>query len=301
MKKSSISLTTLILAMGIAIPASLQAKEYHVYFLGGQSNMDGHGQTQELATEFREPVQCVMFFHGAQAADGGEVGGTGAWKTLQPNPNRFGPELFFGRRMRELYPARNIAIIKYARSGTSIDADAAESSVGCWQIEYNRGNGINQYDHALATINHALRVKDIDGDGVEDQLIPAGIAWMQGETDACRTEEIARRYKQHLKDLMSQLRQDLGEKKLPVVVGRISNSADAKAKGFKTADQLCTWKHGEIVREQQAAYCREDGKASLVTTTDNYGYCDPWHYDTAGQKDLGVQFANQMKKHHDAD
>ena len=300
MKKYSISLTTLILAMGIAIPASLQAKEYHVYFLGGQSNMDGHGQTQELDPELREPVQGVMLFHGAQAADGGEVGGTGAWNTLQPNPNKFGPELFFGRRMQALYPARDIAIIKYARGGTAIDAGAAGAQ-GCWQLEFNTGNGINQYDHALATIRNALRVKDIDGDGVEDQLTPAGIVWMQGESDASRTEEIARRYKQHLEDLMSQLRQDLGGRKLPVVVGRISNSADAKAKGFKTADQLCTWKHGDIVREQQAAYCREDGNASLVTTTDNYGYCDPWHYDAAGQKDLGIQFANQIKKHHDAD
>ena len=33
------------------------------------------------------------------------------------------------------------------------------------------------------------------------------------------------------------------------------------------------------------------GHAALVTTTDIYGYSDPWHYDSAGYIDLGKQFA----------
>lgn len=202
--------------------------------------------------------------------------------------------------MQALYPDRHIAIIKYARRGSSIDAVDAGGH-GCWQLKFNVGNGINQYDHALATIHHALAVKDIDGDGVDDQLIPAGIAWMQGESDAGRTEEIARRYQQNLTDLMDQLRKDMGGGKLPIVIGRISNSSDAKAKGLSVAEKTHTWKHGELVREQQAAYCREDGNASLVITTDDYAYCDPYHYDAAGLKDLGVQFANQMKQLQSAD
>ncbi len=300
MKQNIISLVALILTTSIAAPASLQAKEYHVYFCGGQSNMDGHGKTKNLEPKFRKPVPGVMLFNGASAADGKKVAGHGSWQPLSPKRTKFGPELFFGRRMQELYPDRNFAIIKYARGGTSIDVGAA-GRAGCWQVEFKTGNKINQYDHALATINNALCVKDIDGDGVEDKLIPAGIVWMQGESDAHKTKEIAMKYKQNLKDLMTQLRKDLGGKKLPVVVGRISNSTDAKAKGLKTSGKLCTWKFSKIVRKQQASYCCADGKASLVTTTDDYGYSDPWHYDAAGQKSLGIKFANQMKQLHDAD
>ena len=36
-----------------------------------------------------------------------------------------------------------------------------------------------------------MAVKDINGDGVEDVLVPSGILWMQGESDADKTEQIA--------------------------------------------------------------------------------------------------------------
>jgi hypothetical protein len=35
-------------------------------------------------------------------------------------------------------------------------------------------------------------------------------------------------------------------------------------------------------------------RAALVTTTDTYGYSDPWHYDSSGYLDLGKQFAVAM-------
>ena len=40
----------------------------------------------------------------------------------------------------------------------------------------------------------------------------------------------------------------------------------------------------------------EDPAAALVTSTDNYGYSDPWHYDTAGYLDLGEKFAEAMNE-----
>ena len=33
----------------------------------------------------------------------------------------------------------------------------------------------------------------IDGDGPDDKLVPSGVVWMQGESDADVTEEIAER------------------------------------------------------------------------------------------------------------
>ena len=46
------------------------------------------------------------------------------------------------------------------------------------------------------------------------------------------------------------------------------------------------------MRGAQAEYVKADAAAALVTTTDKYGYSDPWHYDSAGYIDLGRQFAN---------
>ena len=71
---------------------------------------------------------------------------------------------------------------------------------------------------------------------------------------------------------------------LPVVVGRISDSGVRNQK-----DRV--WMYGEIVRTAQAEFVRTDAAAALVTSTDNYDYSDPWHYDTSGYIDLGSQFA----------
>ena len=49
-----------------------------------------------------------------------------------------------------------------------------------------------------------------------------------------------------------------------------------------------------FVREAQAAFVEKDARAALVTSTDDYGYSDPYHYDTAGYIDLGRQFADAL-------
>jgi hypothetical protein len=149
------------------------------------------------------------------------------------------------------------------------------------------GKGVNQYDHFLATLRYALRVDDIDGDGENDTLIPAGIVWMQGESDANYTLEIAKRYEDNLKRIMDLIRAALRVDDLPVVIGRISDSG-------KGEDDGKVWDHGETVRAAQVAFVKKDGHAELVTATDNYKYSDPWHYDSAGYIDLGRQFAEAL-------
>ena len=54
------------------------------------------------------------------------------------------------------------------------------------------------------------------------------------------------------------------------------------------------WGFGETVRSAQAKFYAADGFADLVTSTDEYGYSDPWHYDSAGYVDLGEQFAETL-------
>ena len=280
-----------------------RATDFHVYYLGGQSNMDGYGFVDQLPAELNASVDGVYIFHGNTARDAEPVDGRGLWAPLKPGhgvgfksdgqtnqySGRFGVELTLGRRLKEIYPERNIAFVKYSRGGTSIAIEAARN-FGCWDPDFTAGEGagqgVNQYDHFLATVRYSTAARDVDGDGTEDRLIPAGIVWMQGESDA-GSQEIADRYEANLKRLMDLIRAAWRTDDLRVIVGRISDSGNDKNDGK-------VWDFGYTVREAQRAFCEKDGNAALVTSTDKYEYSDPWHYDTAGYIDLGIQFANAL-------
>ncbi len=278
----------------------IEAKVYNLYYLGGQSNMDGHGRVDELPADLNTAVKGVMIFHGNTAPDGEDVDGRGLWAELRPGhgagfesdgksnrySGKFGVEITFARRLLELDPNSNIAIIKYSRGGTSIDTSAA-GKYGSWDPDYNAKSGINQYDHFLATIRNALSISDIDGDGESDKLVPAGILWMQGESDGANKIQAAQKYKTNLKRLMDLVRAALRTDDLPVVIGRISESGQDENDGK-------VWNHGDIVREAQKSFVEKDANAALITSTDNYGYSDKWHYDTEGYLDLGKEFAQAI-------
>ena len=304
--KSSRILAKIIVSALVAIQsAHCLAKDYRVYYLGGQSNMDGHGYVRKLPDTLNTPVKGVMIFHGNTSRDNRPLDGRGIWSELKPGHGvgfksdgfsneysaRFGVELTFARRLQELHPNENIALIKYSRGGTSIAIEAARF-FGCWDPDFSDGDGegygVNQYDHFLATIRRATSFRDIDGDGEDDTLIPAGIVWMQGESDASYTVELARRYEGNLKRLMDVIRAALRHDDLPVVIGRISDSG--KDRDGKV------WNYADIVRSAQAAFVEKDGHAALVTSTDDYNYSDRWHYDSAGYVDLGHKFAETMSK-----
>lgn len=275
------------------------ATDFHVYYLGGQSNMDGYGYVDKLPTELSQPVNDILIFHGNTSPDDAAVDGRGVWSGLKPGhgvgftsdgstntySNRFGVEVTFAREMQKQFPDRRIVLIKYSRGGTSIDAGAA-GGFGCWEPDFKGRTGINQYDHFLATVRHAFADPDIDDDGTADRLIPAGIVWMQGESDAHYTPEIAEKYQANLRRLMDLIRASFRSDDLPVAIGQISYAEREPP----------SWKHGEIVRGAQAAYVMNDSNAALIVSTDTYGYSDPWHYDSPGYVDLGRQFAAAIAK-----
>jgi iduronate 2-sulfatase len=290
----------LFLAVSLAVfgicASQVEGTDYDLYYLGGQSNMDGYGRVEDLPEGLTGPVDGVMIFHGNTSADANPVDGRGVWAELGPGhgvgytsdgeagtpSDRFGVELSFARTLQQLDPDARIAIIKYSKGGSSIDREAA-SYFGCWAPDFP---GINQYDHFLATVRNAAAVADIDGDGEPDTLNPKGIVWMQGESDGAYTTAIAGRYEANLAHLMDLVRAALRVDDLPVVIGRISDSGhdDTEKDGM-------VWNHGQMIRAAQASFVAGDGHAALVTSTDEYGYSDVWHYDSAGYVDLGKEFA----------
>lgn len=276
-----------------------QVDTFRLFYLGGQSNMDGYGFNEALPDSLDKTYSRTWIFHGNSQPDDQPGGGEGVWAPLKPGhgvgftsngetnhlSGRFGVELSLAQNLQRLYPGEKIALIKYSRGGTSIDSLAA-GDFGCWEPDYRGGNGMNQYDHFLATVRNALVDEDINDDGRKDRLIPQGIIWMQGESDAALTEAIARRYHGHLKRLMDLMRATFSRDDLPVVIGKISDSWNDK--------DGKVWDHGDLIQYAQEKFVREDACAAIVRTTRYYDYSDPWHYDSAGYIDLGGEFARAI-------
>lgn len=299
MKNRTFLLLIIVVIPSFMMSQQVQKDTIRLFFLGGQSNMDGFGYNTDLPDSLSKEFESVWIFHGNPAPDENLTGGTGEWDNLKPGhgtgfsgyqsenklSNRFGIELSFAQKLQEFYLGEEIALVKYSRGGTSIDSLAAWK-FGAWEADYVGETGINQYDHFLTTLKNAFSEKDINGDGREDYLLPMGIIWMQGESDADKTEAIATNYYSNLKRLMDLMRASLHTDDLPVVIGKISDSHDN--------EQGKVWKHGELVQYAQEKYVRTDKNAAIVRSTRNYNYSDRWHYNSNGYMDLGKEFAKAV-------
>ena len=290
-----ILIISILLIATSSLSAQLPKDTVLVFFLGGQSNMEGYGYNKDLPKDLSKTIDDVYIFQATPLKDDTIVGGQGKWEELKPGhglgfrydkgqnllSERFGIELSFAQQLKAHYPKKKIALIKYAKGGSAIDSMA--NRYGCWEPDYS---GINQYEHALNTIKTALSNTDINGDGEQEILVPAGIIWMQGESDAFLSEAIALRYLANLKRLMDLLRASLHDNNLPIVIGKISDSWDTKIGKV--------WPYGELVQYAQENFARKDRKASIVRDTRYYKYTDQWHYDSESYIHLGQRFADEV-------
>ena len=280
------------------VNAQAKAENIRLFFLGGQSNMTGFGFNKDLPNNLKKPLKNVFIFQGNPVGDEKENGGVGNWELVKPGhglgfttdggknraSERFGVELSFASRLRELYPNEKIAIIKYARNGSSLDSLSARKS-GSWEVDYKAYCGINQFDHFLTTVRNAYAVSDIDNNGIQDNLIPSGIVWMQGESDTYH-ESAAMGYHENLSRLLNLMYAAFRKDDIAVVLGKISDS------GNNAIGKV--WKFGELVQSAQEKYASENKNAIIVRSTKYYGYTDPYHYNSAGYLDLGEKFAEAI-------
>ena len=123
----------------------LKKDSIRLFYLGGQSNMDGYGFNSKLPDSLNHTFKDVYIFHGNPVGDDEKDGGIGIWSNLKPGhgvgfsvssgknyySERFGVELSFAYKLKKLYPNEKIAIIKYSRGGTSLDSLAAYSGSWC--------------------------------------------------------------------------------------------------------------------------------------------------------------------------
>ncbi|WP_169303074.1 sialate O-acetylesterase [Thalassotalea mangrovi] len=287
-----------ILFIALMFPASMvYSAEYLLFFLGGQSNMEGFGYNKELPEEYQNSIDDVMIFNGFAVPDDSSEGGYGQWLPLSPGfgtgykadktsytlSERFGPELSFGKYIAKL-TGKKIAIIKYARGGSSIALGA--SGYGTWAKDYQDNTTLNQWDYFNNTVELAMGVKDIDGDGEADTLTPAGIVWMQGEADAYN-EAASKVYLQNLTQLMSDITAVFGSEELPIVLGKINDSG-------KTPETR-VMPYIEPVWEAQRQYASSHNNVELVQFDHEIEFLeDKWHYKSKHYIELGKIFAAAM-------
>ena len=156
-----------------------------------------------------------------------------------------------------------------------------DAGYGDWHPDQERRNHL---DNALSTINNAFDIADINGDGRLDRLIPSGIIWMQGESDAEHSRDASEAYYGNLKNLIKLLRASLRNEKLPVIIGKINDS-------HMTSNGGPTQPFIKIVHSAQKKFTEEDNCASYVTEIESYNFSeDAWHYDTDGFIKMGIAF-----------
>ncbi|GAA5130632.1 sialate O-acetylesterase [Luteolibacter yonseiensis] len=228
----------------------VKKQEFHVYLLMGQSNMCGR-DTRELAGQVDNPKVLAL-------------GPDGKWVVARdpmfPKAGRIepgaGPGIPFASRMLAAGGKAGIGLVPCAVGGTKLER---------WV------KGGDLYQNALSQ----ARVAAKDG-------IISGVLWHQGESDSEKMET-AGTYEARLKQMLTDLRADLKQPELPIVVGQIGDFMDEKKfpgaetvrKAIRRMPQLL-----EHVGYADSARLKDKG--------------DKLHFDTDGSKQLGERFAKAM-------
>jgi hypothetical protein len=225
-----------------------------------------------------QTVPGVQFWNYTPDSVGGDLmhypGVGNAWITLQNGyghrTDQFGPELSFGKRLKELFPSDEIYIVKYAMSGTSL------GGLNEWNPNGSSTNLFNAFKNRVtAAVNNLI--------GQSKNPVISGMIWMQGENDTTVTS-YANAYAGNLANLVSKVRTfNKASNNTEFVCGRITMDAAM----FGGTDNTNT------VRNAQGSISNSVGNASCINTDDlQKAYYE--HYGTQGQIDLGIRFANEF-------
>jgi len=238
-----------------------------VLILAGQSNMVGLGYNSELSAADKAPVASTTIYYDDSIHPNPN---TLKWMPLGPGfgvtADRFGPELSFGRRLRQLWPQPPLAIIKVAEGGTALyDRWAAKTG--------------DLYLTLVSTVKQQLAALN-----ATTQAGVVGVVWMQGESDGMNATHAAA-YQANLTAFVTALRQDLGLPALPFTAGLISLRPE--------------WPWATTVRAGTIAAISALAPMNVVETADLSTHAtDPVHYDSASNLTLGRRFANAAAAHH---
>lgn len=262
-----------------------------VVLLGGQSNMAGAGNYNNLSESDKERLESAS--KNVQLSENGKPAIPLSYRTGKKSEKydfaeKFGPELFLGITLSEAYPNQKFLLIKRSQGGTAL--------YGAWNPNWSaeKAKAVERQKFKQELKLYELHQKDIEtnleklkANGQAYEII--GMAWFQGENDAAK-EIAARSYEENLKALIASYRRDLGVPKMPFVMAQInSNYGKFKKEG------------SGIVRTAMEIVATEDDKVDIIKTSmernwsDFPKHSDNVHYNEVGQKRFGIAFAKYLK------
>jgi len=273
MKKRMVRLSLFVLLPAACVQAA--GVQVDVFLLGGQSNMVGHGAISELPDPSVLYNENVMLYHSANLNTGQPAR---QWTTLRPasnNQNSFGPEIGFGNRMAELYPDRQIALIKHAVGGTDIGAD--------WNPGAHPGDTSHfgpQYATFVETVNAGIA--SLIAQGYEPVI--RGMLWQQGERDA-RNSDFGPVYDRNLSHFIRRVRTQFNVPNMPFIYGQV---LPVVLSAYTYRDQV---RQGQLDVDENSGHVSATDGARFVPADDLPMNSDNLHVAAAGQIELGIRFA----------
>jgi hypothetical protein len=251
------------LVISLVVPTMPARAEIKVFLMAGQSNMVGAGYTSQLKSPYNATQPDVKIWKY-----------TGSWISLSPSfgdetdpplSGRFGPEISFGYTIDHLFPDDDIYLVKYAVNGTTLSYDWDPMRTdGLYNTLKTRAKA------ALANLTSAGKAYTI-----------AGMLWMQGETDA-KDLGSANAYQANLEEFITKVRADFSASDMKFVIGRISPPWATYTGKVRTAQQAVAAKMTNV------SWFNTDDLPIMDPNEPNY------HYNSAGQIELGIRFANQF-------
>ncbi len=253
-----------------------QDSHLHIIIVAGQSNaMNWHADAQLLESS---PIdETIPFYYNTGLppdrgfdipfnSSSDSLWSTLSWQTQQPfiryNEQFFGPEITLARDLSAHIP--NLAVFKSAYGGSNLASD--------WKKGASSGNQL--YDHMLGQYSHATAL--LDASNIQYEVV--GFFWIQGESDAA-SMEYASNYESNLKNLIQNIRTDVGNPALNVVLTRIGT------------DLPTPYVHKEIVRAAQMQVADDDPLVSWVDMDDLPLDTDSVHLLADGVKTVGQRMA----------
>ncbi len=270
MKRLALVVACCVSAVVAAAP--LQAEEFDVYILAGQSNMDGRGLVADLHKshpKLTRPQTGIPFWY-ANSFEGGYSTG---WIDLAPGysippgfgkkgsktlpSGTFGVEVVFGSAMAKHSEGRRVAIIKVARGGTSLVRD--------WLVDTSKKGPL--YPLLIDTVKQGLAEMQERGDVGHLR----GMVWHQGESD--RRSKV---YADRLEEFVTRVRTDLQAPDLPLAIGAVFDNGKR-----------------DLVRSQQVLAAKQIPHAIHVPCKGLTTF-EGTHFDTPAILKFGQRMADAM-------
>ena len=194
----------------------------------------------------------------------------------QSNMAGMDPKASFTPAVEKQYGKQQVIVVKHARGGQPIRRWYKQWQPSSGQPVSKPESRGDLYDALMTAVGKAIEGQEIRS---------VTFVWMQGERDA-KTNEVAV-YKDSLKGLVQQIRDDLKRDDVNVVIGKLgSGQLDGRAWSENWAK----------LRNVQEEACSEDPRWMLIDCDDLEMKKDQLHFTPEGYKGMGQRFADAAIK-----